>query len=71
MRGTGCIQNWSASEGRYAGAGPEVGGWMEGVEGTNRGGNGLLGAFEKRRDDSGVGISAGDPGIWGGGGRGV
>lgn len=29
----------------------------------------MLGAFEKRRDDSGVGISAGDPGIWGGGGR--
>lgn len=51
------------------GAGPEVGGWVEGVEGTNGGGNDLLGAFEKGRDDSGVGISAGDPGIWGGGGR--
>lgn len=51
------------------GAGPEVGGWLEGVEGTNGGGNGLLGTFEKGRDGSGVGISFGDPGIWGGGGR--
>lgn len=41
-------------------------GWgVEGAEGKNRGGNGLVGAFEKGGADGGVGILAVVPGIWG------